>query len=177
MKKILVKNWKCFLIAVIFGSLTACAMGGNVFHYSISFDARRDSPEIEVIDYRYSNGDVLILYPEKERLRLGQVFHRADIYGELPRGDFLYVKWRVKATGEIFEDKVDLQKRLPADMEKLDINFVVHGPHLYVFVEWPWDGQPWQSEPNATKYTPVPGGVKRYQGHKQVQIYPDQPKQ
>jgi hypothetical protein len=49
-------------------------------------------------------------------------------------GDDLYVKWRIKSTGEIYEDTVDLRNRLPEDMHRQRIRFVVWGPQLYVYL-------------------------------------------
>lgn len=154
--------------------LTACATGGNrVNHYAIEFDAQRDSPEIEVLDYKYGEIEKVFFSPERERIKLGQAFNSGNLYGFLPRGEFLYVKWRIKKTGEVLEDRVDLRNRLPANLEGLHIHFVCHGRQLYVFVRWPWDGQPWKREPNRDEYQPIPGGTKRYEGNMIQQIYPD----
>ncbi len=54
--------------------------------------------------------------------------------GMMPRGEYLYVKWRVKATGEVYEDKVDLTHRLPADMTNYGLHFAIFGSQLYVYL-------------------------------------------
>jgi hypothetical protein len=175
MKK-LQRSLKCIFVSIVLFSLTACATGGTMVFHSFSFDTQLDSPDVEVLDYQYGNSRVFGTHADKESISLGRIFPSEGIGGVLPRGEFLYVKWRYKKSGQVYEDKVDLSSRLPADIEGLVIHFVIRGPQLYVFLTWPWDGKPWEHEPEANRYAPVPGGVKRYQGHKQVQIYPDQPK-
>ena len=39
-----------------------------------------------------------------------------------------------KSVGKIYDDKVDLTSRLPADIEGLEIHFVIKGPHLYIYL-------------------------------------------
>lgn len=144
-----------------------------MFHHSFSFDTRIDSPEIEVLDYQYGGSGIAGTYAHKGRVSRGETFRSAGVYALQPRGEFLYVKWRLKSNGQVFEDRVDLSKRLPTDMEKLELHFVIRGSQLYVFINYPWDGQTWENEPLKNKYVPVQGGIKRFHGSKQVQVYPD----
>ena len=104
---------------------------------------------------------------------MGEAFGSEGVSGFIPVGEFLYVKWRIKGSDKIYEDRVDLTQRLPENMDHLEIHFTIRGPQLYIFVTWPWDQQPYKEEPYANEYLPVPGGVKRFRGHKQVQIYPE----
>lgn len=164
-----------FLISTVL-ALTACATRGTMFNHSFSFDTIGDSPDIEVLDYRYGSSGAFATYANPEMIALGETFKRGGLFGAMPRADYLYVKWRIKTTGEIFEDKVDLSLRLPQDLEMLEVRFVVRGSQLYIFVNWPWDGKAWIEESYRSEYLPVTGGIKRFNGHKQVQIYPDQPK-
>jgi hypothetical protein len=166
----------CLFVSIVLFGLTACATGGAMVNHSFSFDTINDSPDIEVLDYQYGGSRQFGTHPEKERVALGETFKAWGISGSMPRGEFLYVKWRVKNSGQSFEDKVDLISRLPADIEGLRVHFVIRGPQLYVYLIYPWDGKPWEMEPIKNRFVPVPGGVKRFEGQKQVQIYPDQPK-
>lgn len=163
------------ILAIGILCLTACATGGNkvALHYSIEFNASQDSPDIEVLDYQYGELEKVFFAPEPERIRLGQTFKGGNLNGFLPRGEFLYVKWRIKETGEVLEDRVDLRNRLPENLENLHIHFVCHGRQLYVFLRWPWDGQPWTKGQPQYRYKPVPGGERRFDGQKIQQIYPD----
>lgn len=135
-------------------------------NHSFSFDTQMDSPDVEVLDYQYGSSKVFGTHADKERIALGQTFPSAGIFGALPRGEFIYVKWRDKKSGQIFEEKVDLRTRLPADIELLDVHFVIKGGKLYVYLVWP---------PGDRPYLPK-GPLKGYALQKQVQIYPDQPK-
>jgi len=82
------------------------------------------------------------------------------------RGDFLYVKWRIKSTGQVYEDTVDLRRRLPADITDHRIHFIVKGPQLYVYLITP-ERRPPDMPPN---------GPRPYQYLKTITIYPDQAK-
>ena len=158
-------------------SLTACAAGGIMDRDSypahhFSFDTMHDSPDVEVLDYQYSNSRHAGVRPERERVMMGETFCCENIAGSILRGDFLYVKWRVKKPGSQteylgpYEDKVDLRSRLPADITGLRIHFVIRGPQLYVYLIWPYD----------PKHEYPLGELKEFGRVKQVQIYPDQPK-
>ena len=51
-------------------------------------------------------------------------------------GDFLYVKWRDKASQQVFEDRVDLKSRLPSPkaMRGTDVYFLIDDNQLYVYL-------------------------------------------
>ena len=99
--------------------------------------------------------------------------------GMMPRGEHLYVKWRIKGTGEVLEDRVDLTKRLPADINDYEIHFAVYGKQLYVYAFPPFKSK------NALGEAIVHGGQKprRERGvpyylpdipyAREHQIYPD----
>jgi hypothetical protein len=59
------------------------------------------------------------------------------VNGPIPVGEFLYVQWRLKATGEVLEQRVDLRDRLPRDMTDHELTFLMDGKQLYVFVVTP----------------------------------------
>jgi hypothetical protein len=84
----------------------------------------------------------------------------------MPRGEFLYVKWRLKATGEVFEDRVDLTKRLPPDIARHKIYFSIRERVLYVFLV----------SPNLRPKGSVEGPLRIYSHREVEQIYPGQPK-
>jgi hypothetical protein len=150
-----------------------------MFNHQFSFNTTYDSRGIEVLDYQYGSSGQFSTYANKGKISQGITFFQESIHGLMPLGEFLYVKWRIINTGQIFEDKVDLSSRFPDDIDNVDFNlhFVPKGSQLYVFLIYPWDGKPWVQEPIKDEFVPVPGGIKRFQGHKQVQLYPDQPKQ
>ena len=175
-----IKEINRYLIAIVLLNLSACAMGPVMVNHTFSFDTIGNSPdgkhpEVEVIDYQYGASRQFATLANREMVTLGMPFKGGHISGLIQRGEFLYVKWRVLATGDVFEDRVDLRERLPAEMETLKLHFVIRGAQLYVFLIYPWDGKPWKRELPRTEFLPIPGGVKRYEGSKYVQIYPDPP--
>lgn len=120
--------WLCIILSAALAS--ACAIAAETVDHAFSFDARRDSPDIEVLDYRYG-----VRKPGYWMYSSGQKMPQNDnINGWFPRGDSLYVKWRIRSSGEIFEDTVDLRSRLPADITGQRIHFVIKGSQLYVYL-------------------------------------------
>ena len=83
------------------------------------------------------------------------------------RPDELFVKWRLRSSGEVFQDTVDLRKRLPADITNQTIYFVVNGRQLYVFLISKELRPP--NEP--------PTGPRMYRHARVRTLYPDDTKQ
>jgi hypothetical protein len=100
-------------------------------------------------------------------LKEGRSLQGAGIRGEMRRGDFLYVKWRIKSTGQVYEDIVDLRHRLPADITNHRIHFIIKGPQLYVYLITPERRPP----------DVLPNGPRPYQYLRTITIYPEQAKQ
>lgn len=147
-------------------ALGACATGSKLTDHAFSFDARWDSPDVEVLNYRYGDSKQPGARVQEYSLRDGKIPQAAGINGPMLRGDFLYVKWRIKNTGDVFEDTVDLRSRLPADIAQHRVHFVIKGPQLYVYLISP-ERKPADWPPN---------GPRRYDFLKVITIYPDQPK-
>jgi len=104
------------------------------FSFNVASDAKRyGHPEVDVLDYAYGDSHQLGTQPSKEGREMSGVFNLRAITGPMARGEFLYVKWRVKATGEVYEDRVDLRRRLPADITNYGVQFVIDGTQLYVY--------------------------------------------
>ena len=55
----------------------------------------------------------------------------------MPVATFLYVKWRIKETGGIVENRVDLRDRLPPNMFDHRVTFAIDGTQLYVYLVTP----------------------------------------
>ncbi len=82
------------------------------------------------------------------------------------RGDDLYVKWRDKPSGTVFEKTVDLRSRLPADIHDHRIVFVIGGPRnseLFVYLVSP-ERRPPEMAAN---------GPRIYSYRKVTTVYPD----
>jgi hypothetical protein len=166
MKKHYSRNFKWIFVFIIQFALSSCAIGQTMVNHHFSFDTISDHSDAEVLDYQYGSSRQFGTHADKERVQLGQVFPAWNTYGAMPRGDVLYVKWRIKQSGEIYEDRVDLKTRLPADITNWRIHFAIKGPQLYVYL----------ISPEKRSASSPAGPLKMYADLKQSQIYPDQTK-
>lgn len=149
--------------------LSTLSLGGcmtkEIVNHTFEFNVRDDSSGIEVLDYKYGDSKLPGVHTSD--------MHKKDtpiggtgVSGPMLRGDFLYVKWRIKVTGEILEDTVDLRERLPRNIEGHRIHFVVKGRQLYVYLISP--------KPNPNRWVKPP--LSMYSHLKVDEIYPAQPK-
>ena len=143
--------------------LSACATGPKLVNHAFGFDAGVDSPGHEVLAYRYGDGKGVARSSDTAIRQFGRSKQWDGINGPMPLGDTLYVKWRVNATGQTYEETVDLRPLLPRDMTLKRIHFVVAGPQLHVYLK------------DMTRYalpTDPPVGPFKPQVFKTQQIYP-----
>ncbi len=175
-------RWLAWIVlGLAIAGLSACATGQKLTDHAFSFDARWDSPDVEILNYRYGDSNLPGTRMPAALLREGGVSGSTGINGAFPRGDSLYVKWRIKATGEVFEDTVDMKSRLPEDITGQRIYFVIDGTQLYVYLisRDPKRGYLSSEEVAAADReanTPHKKALRKYVRHKIVTIYPDQPK-
>ncbi|MDH4482721.1 MAG: hypothetical protein QE279_08430 [Rhodoferax sp.] len=130
------------LILVI--SITACAQGSGtpqyltkwgqqvVFH-SFEFDAQRDSKDIEVLDYMYKTANENIVGNPWTDLRDGTTRQSRGDTGVMPVGETLYVKWKIKSTGEVIEKSIDLKPILPASMKDKKLFFILEKQNIFIY--------------------------------------------
>jgi len=115
-------------------ALSACAAGPRQAVHSFSFDGWSDKWATQVDLLEYSYGDQYHMVRDKVRPPKERLGQSAGVNGMMPVADFLYVKWRIKATGEILEDRVDLRNRLPFNMNEQGVTFVIDSKQLYVYL-------------------------------------------
>lgn len=117
-------------------ALTACASTPRLVPHAFNFEGWNDgwAKQADLLEYAY--GDAYAPVRDKSRDGSG-IGYSWGVNGPMPVGDFLYVKWRLKGTGEVLEDKVDLRHRLPRDMTDHELTFVIEGRQLYVYVVTP----------------------------------------
>lgn len=141
-----------FVATLLF--LCGCVSGSRLVHHQFTFDGRNDgwAAKIDLLEYSYG---------DKYRQVRDSLEHRDDslykgssslspskgVGGPMPVGEFMYVKWRIKATGEVFEDRVDLRNRLPRDMKNQGLTFVIDGRQLYLYVVTTEPKRPFDSPP------------------------------
>jgi len=96
-----------------------------------SFDATRDSPHIEILDFRYGTSAVKGTFAEPGK---PAPQHTGVAQGGI-KGDRLFVKWRNKNTNKILSEDIQLKGNLPShDNAPCDIFFAIKGDQLYVFL-------------------------------------------
>lgn len=131
-------QWLAWLVLALCVSVqVACATTPRLTTHTFEFDARWDSPGIEVLNYRYGNTKQPGAAPPEYMLKIGKAPQQVGISGDMLRGDDLYVKWRIKSSGEVYEDTVNLKDRLPNNITNHSIRFIVNGSQLYVYLITP----------------------------------------
>lgn len=154
--------FRVFWLSLFVAVLAACAAGPGLVDHSFGFDAVADSPDIAVLDYRYGTSVAPgVRMPEWIKRDVG-FSASASTSGPMPVGDSLYVKWRLRSSGEVLEDTVDLAGRLPQDMERRTVYFAVHQRQLHVYLVSP--------ERRPSGYPIV--GPEKYRRFKVSVIYP-----
>lgn len=126
-------------------AMSSCAMRDPPFRmeqrfafHSFGFDARSDSPDVEILDFKYGGSNVHGLRGcPRHFAKCERVAQLSHVGGEIEVGDELYVKWRIKSTGEILEDAVPLRTLLPSSMNMQSIYFTVDRDRLFIFLIGP----------------------------------------
>jgi hypothetical protein len=105
--------------------------------HSFGFNAVIDSPDIEILNFRYGDSRQPGARPPEGAIQENRVSQGASTTGEMLVGNELYVKWKIKDTGAVYEDTVNLVNRLPANMKDHRIYFIVRREQLYVYLITP----------------------------------------
>lgn len=156
------RTWRALMALWLAVLLAACASGPKLVSHGFSFNGLHDKwiESVDLLAYAYGDRYYRVrddlehprssLFAGKASLPPGN-----SVDGPMPVGEFLYVKWRVKASGEVLEQRVDLRDRLPRDMTDHELTFVIDGRQLFVYVVTPrrkrsFDAPPilktWRSE-------------------------------
>ncbi len=124
-------------LAIVGLMLTALAVyavekhpGERWAHYTFEFGGRGENVGIEVLDWKFGDAPFSFMHAPVS----GPVPQSGNAAGKMPVADSLYVKWRVLATGKVYQDKVDLRSRLPFGMEDKVLHFDVRGTQVYVYL-------------------------------------------
>ena len=126
--------WFVFLCSLLMFLMTGCAVTPKTVPHSFAFAAYVDSPNIEVLDYRYGVEKTAIVRAPEWRVQQGEPTQQTGYFGDMPLGEELYVKWRIKSTKEIFERTVNLRMLLPEQMRGKVLTFTVIDKEIEVFV-------------------------------------------
>jgi hypothetical protein len=115
-----------------------CITGPRIANHEFSFDGWFDeghwAEKVQLLEFDYGNQYKMV----KRKAAPGDYLSPAyGVNGNMPIGDFLYVKWRIKATDEKCEDRINLKPLLPIDMNNYKLTFVIDGRQLYVYLVTP----------------------------------------
>lgn len=102
--------------------------------HAFSFNGWNDKWAQKVDLLAYSYGDQYRAVQREVKNGEQTLGYSSSVNGGMPVGEFLYVKWRVKETGEEVEERVDLSSRLPANMFNLELTYVIDGRQLYIYI-------------------------------------------
>lgn len=160
------------VMGVAMGTGVACGDDRPRFAFhSLMYDPSVDMPQVELLDCLYGNG--LGVHTQREvdagQARRGECVNGA---GDMPIGDFLYVQWRDNATGKVYEDKVDLRKRLPSprEMDRTTVYFLIDENQLYVYLI---PREEWDTRLNYLPPGKPANGPEGYQHLDVRTLYPD----
>ncbi|RTL37456.1 MAG: hypothetical protein EKK53_21025 [Burkholderiales bacterium] len=147
--KRLMKRWlhaACLLITA--AALVACAAGPKLVAHAFTFDGWNDgwANSVDLLEFQYGDQYRMVQRKSKDDTGLG---YRFGVNGDMPVGSFLQAKWRIKESGEILEDRVDLRDRLPADMRNHQVTFAIDGRQLYVYLITPEKVKNWTKRPTS----------------------------
>lgn len=117
-------------------ALSGCATGPKTASYSFEYSAGHDKWEqmVELLDLRFGTDKLIIRDVPKGYLGTKYVKQGDGIYGSYPTPETLYLKWRIKATGEILEKTVNFKDILPKDLNKQTITFLFEERQLFVYL-------------------------------------------
>jgi hypothetical protein len=117
------------------GCVTGPRMADHGFYFNGWDDEGHWVDKVDLLEYDYGGQYRMVkskASPPKESLPAD-----TGVNGYMPIGDYLYVKWRIKATGEIHENHVNLKSLLPIDMNNYRLTFVIDEQQLYVYLVTP----------------------------------------
>jgi hypothetical protein len=152
--------WRLCLF--LFLAIAGCTTTPKTSYHSFSFVAFWDSPSVEILDYRYGSKSQSLVVASDDLVRAGLPSGQRGVTAEMPLGEELYVKWRIKSTKEIREQTINLKSLLPADMQGTTIDFTIDDNGISIFVIYE------KYKDNAAASL----GPRRYQANQVLQIYP-----
>lgn len=133
-----IRRFARLILLVLAVLLSSCALKPAAEFHSFSFSGASDNwaTRIEILNFAYGNKDRVIrrdieTWIYRDATRLPSSYGTG---GYLAIGDYLYVKWRVKSTGQVFERRVDLKGLLPSSMKDKELTFSFDNDQLIVYI-------------------------------------------
>lgn len=126
------------LLSMLIATVPACTSKPRLADHSFEFDARTDSPSVEILDWRYGTSRYLGARGcHLTDASCTEVRQQRGISGPMHVGEDLYVKWKLRSTNEVFEETVDLRGKLPRNLEDHTIRFIARNSQIYVYLITP----------------------------------------
>lgn len=118
-------------LAALF-ALSACASAVESTH-KFDFSPFQDSPQIRVLDWRYSEY-AAPSWQVRQAKEEGKGVAGLSVTGSFPVGEQIYIKWQVPPSELIHERRIDLKGLLPRSMEGKEILLMFRSgePHVYL---------------------------------------------
>jgi len=138
------KNINSLVILTITMLLSLSGCANRLVNHGFHFNAKWESPNIEILGFRYGKSIYNTALSSEDPYGVNKIPQQHTIIGKMLRGDDLYVKWKVKSTGVIYEDTVNLKKLMPLHITNHDLQFIVKGSQLHVYLI-----SPYKISPNA----------------------------
>ena len=152
-------------LVLTLGILAGAQANAQVIDHAFAFDSAKDGQNVDVLDYQYGNSKNVGTRAPRWAVEEGRAIGFENSQGPMLKGEFLFVKWRDKSTGNLFEVKVaDLSERLPEDIENHTVYFTIHANQLFVYLISPAGVERTADSANEPRM---------YLSRKIKQIYPD----
>lgn len=166
-----------FTALLLVACSTSQVVSGRAFH-SLQFDPSRQSPNTEILYYQYGNSREHGLRTNSEDAAKGKSRQGINISGDLPVGEFFYVKWRNTQSGQVYEDRVDLASRIPFSIARQALHPIIEGSQLYLYLVSfdpvrPYFTKEQAEEIRVTHKTPREKVFNFYLRNRVIQIYPE----
>ena len=97
-KTIWLKTWLLVLSLLV----ALPSFGYSTFH-TFTFDALRDSKDVEVLQYRYGDDGGFNTRSTQTQIQAAKAIMGTHVGGTMKVGDDLYIKWRIKSTGKLLK--------------------------------------------------------------------------
>jgi hypothetical protein len=114
-----------------------CAVGPKKALHGFSYDAVFEMENVEIVDLRYGSGPS---FPPRTRCvpvrEDGAKCIQRMAATLLPEvAETLWVKWKLKSSGEVFEDTISLTKWHPYISDGMNIFFVIREKQLSLYLD------------------------------------------
>lgn len=132
--------------------------------YAFAFNVR-DMRDVEILDYwlKTERPDYTFT-PNFYHTKKGKEIIQAEgTNGRFAKPTMLYVKWRIKSTGQEYQDTVNVRQRLPKDIAGSTFTFLIDGAQLNVYLA---------TRELRPKDWPIQGDIL-YKNRKVLLLYPD----